>query len=331
MVWPKRSAKQKGPARPGRPRAGEGPIDLAADLAALASPGAAAGRALAAVRELAAQTPDPAALALLRALERGAESGQLALPPLPEVVLRVRDLVEQPDLRIADLEREIQLDPVLATRIVGVANSPFYGASKPTAAVSEAVVRIGLRQTRHLVLALALRSRVLRVPGYEDEVAELWAHALAASLCSQSAAALLGGDPEEASLFGLIHDVGRVAILAALAEVERTSRGQQRVTPELLAGISDALHCPLGAMLADAWSLSPSVVAAVSHHHAPDAAPESLRSLARIAQAGDLLAHALLAADADAEPPAIDGIDAELARAALDEAREAHEELSKVV
>lgn len=330
MAWLKRGAKRPAAARASRPRAGEGPVDLGAELAALCSPGAAAGRALAAVRALAAQTRDPAALALLRALERGAESGQLALPPLPEVVLRVRALVEQPDLRIADLEREIQLDPVLATRIVGVANSPFYGAAKPAASVSEAVVRVGLRQTRHLVLALALRSRVLRVPGHDDEVAQLWVHALAASLCSQSLAALLGGDPEEASLLGLVHDVGRVALLAALAELERSSRGQQHVTPETLAALSDALHCALGAMLADAWSLSPAVIAAISHHHAAEAAPESARRLARIAQAGDVLAHALVESGPGA-PPALDGIDPELAQAALDEARESYEQLSKVV
>jgi HD-like signal output (HDOD) protein len=331
MAWLKRGAKRPGPVRGGRARPGEGPVDLGAELAALCSPGAAAGRALAEVRALAARTRDPAALALLRVLERGAESGQLALPPLPEVVLRVRALVEQPDLRIADLEREIQLDPVMATRIVGVANSPFYGAAKPATSIGEAVVRVGLRQTRHLVLALALRSRVLRVPGHDDEVGELWVHALAASLCSQSIAALLGGDPDEASLLGLVHDVGRVAILAALAEVERGSRGQQRVTPEALDALSDSLHCALGAMLADAWSLSPAVVAAISHHHSPEAAPESVQELARIACAGDRLAHALIGTGPGSEVPAIGGIDPELVRAALDEARESYGELSKVV
>jgi HD-like signal output (HDOD) protein len=314
MAWLKRGAKRPGPVRGGRARPGEGPVDLGAELAALCSPGAAAGRALAEVRALAARTRDPAALALLRVLERGAESGQLALPPLPEVVLRVRALVEQPDLRIADLERET-----------------FYGAAKPATSIGEAVVRVGLRQTRHLVLALALRSRVLRVPGHDDEVGELWVHALAASLCSQSIAALLGGDPDEASLLGLVHDVGRVAVLAALAEVERGSRGQQRVTPEALDALSDSLHCALGAMLADAWSLSPAVVAAISHHHAPEAAPESVQELARIACAGDRLAHALIGTGPGSELPAIGGIDPELVRAALDEARESYGELSKVV
>jgi HD-like signal output (HDOD) protein len=331
MGWLKRGSKRSGPVRATRARPPEGPVDLAAELAALCSPGAAAGRARAEVRALAAGRHDPAELALLRALERGAESGQLALPPLPEVVLRVRALVEQPDLRIADLEREIQLDPVIATRIVGVANSPFYGAAKPAASISEAVVRVGLRQTRHLVLALALRSRVLRVPGHDEEVGELWIHALAASLCTQSLAALLGGNPDEASLLGLVHDVGRVAILAALAEVERGSRGQRQVTPEAFEQLCDSLHCALSAMLADAWSLSPAVVAAISHHHEPGAAPEAAQRLARLARAGDLLAHAMVGSGPHSELPPIDGIDPEIAQAALDEGRESYEDLSKLV
>ena len=332
MGWLKRGAKHRGPARPGRTRGGaEGPVDLAGELRALASPGAAAGRALAGVRALSAEVRDPAALGLLRALERGAETGQLALPPLPEVVLRVRDLIQSPDLRIADLERELQLDPALATRIVGVANSPFYGSAKPAVAVGEAIVRVGLRQTSHLVLALALRSRVLRAPGHDLEVAGLWVHALAASLVAQSLAALLGGDPEEAALVGLVHDVGRVAILAAQGDLERSSRGQVRVRPEARASIADALHPALGAMLADAWSLAPAVVAAISHHHAAAAAPERVRPLVRTVAGADALARVLVQTEPPEELPALEGIDPETAGAALEEAREAYRDLSKLI
>jgi HD-like signal output (HDOD) protein len=326
-------ARRSAPARPGKPRAAapEGPVDLGAELTALASPGAAAGRALAAVRAFAASEEDPAALALLRALERGAETGQLALPPLPEVVLRVQDLVGQPDLRMADLEREIQRDPVLATRIVGVANSPFYGSARPASSVSEAIVRVGLRQTRHLVLALALRSRVLRAPGRDAEVGDLWDHALATSVSGQALAALQGCDPEEAALLGLVHDVGRVAILAAQAELERASRGQVQLARESLDRIADALHPGVGALLADAWSLVPAVVAAISHHHQPAAAPQAVAALSRVVSGADALARVLVREGPQAEVPAIDGLDAELAAAALEEAREAHAELTKVL
>jgi HD-like signal output (HDOD) protein len=330
MGWWKRGSKRDGAARPERTRdAADGPVDLAGELQRLASPGAAAGRALAQVRAYAADVRDPAALALLRALERGAESGQLALPPLPEVVLRVRALVDAPEVRMPELEREIQLDPALATRIVGVANSPFYGAARPAGSVGEAVVRLGLRQTRHLVLALALRSRVLRAPGHEAEVAALWTHALAASLCAQSLAALEGLDPDEASLLGLVHDVGRVALFAAQGELERSSRGQARVEPDVLASLAAALHPVLGAMLADAWSLAPAVVGALGHHHDPSSAPELVRPLARIAAGADALARLL--PGESSEPPEIEGLDPEIALAALAEARESYAELSKVI
>jgi HD-like signal output (HDOD) protein len=332
MGWLRRGSKKPGPVRPARaPSGDEGPVDLARELRALASPGAAAGRALAAVRALSAEVRDPAALVLLRALERGAETGQLALPPLPEVVLRVRDLIESPDLRIADLEREIQLDPALATRIVGVANSPFYGSAKPAASVAEAIVRVGLRQTRHLVLALALRSRVLRAPGHDLEVADLWGHSLATSLAAQSLAALLGSDPEEAALVGLVHDVGRVAILAAQGDLERSSRGQVRVGPEPSASIADALHPALGAMLADAWSLAPAVVAAISHHHSAATAPEPVAPLVRAAAGADQLARVLVRADAPGELPDLEGIDPEITGAALEESRESYAELAKLL
>jgi len=255
LAWFRRGAKRPGVAVPGRARAAEGPVDLGADLAAICSPVAAAGRALAAVRERAGETRESGALALF----------------------------------------------------------------------------VGLRQTRYLVLVLvlALRSRVLRVAGHDDEVAALWANAPTASQCAQSLAALLGADPEEAALLGLVHDVGRVAVLAALAELERTTRGQQRVDPEALASISDSLHAVLGAMLADVWSLSPALVAAISHRHDPDSAPAAMREFARIARGGDGLARALVGSDPGSSAPPIDGVDPELAQAALDEAREAHEELSK--
>jgi HD-like signal output (HDOD) protein len=140
-----------------------------------------------------------------------------------------------------------------------------------------------------------------------------------------------GCDPEEAALLGLVRDVGRVAILAAQDELERASRGQVQLASESLDQIADALHCVVGALLADAWSLVPAVVAAISHHHPPAAAPAEVGTLARVVSGADALARSLVREDRQGEAPAIDGLAAERAAAALEEAREAHAELTKVL
>jgi len=215
---------------------------------------------------------------------------------MPEAVLRVQRMIDSPDCNTSALARELELDPALATRMVGIANSPFYAGLDGVESVRDAVVRIGLAETRNIVMAITLRSKVFRVPGFADQVKQLWQHALGASVAAQLLAAEAGMDPDPAFLAGLVHDVGRVALYSLAADMRRHSRGANEISYSGLTQVSDLLHARLGAVITDAWRVSSTISMAIAYHHEPDAAPDPTRPFASVLAAdafGDDVSEAI--------------------------------------
>ncbi len=246
-----------------------------------------------AFREMRIALDAPEVLDLLEDVEHKLSSERLVLPPMPETVLRIQQLLDDPNCGIDELSEEIERDPALATKTVGIANSPFYAGMDSIDSVRQALIRIGLREVRNIVLVISLRSKVFRVPGFEGAIAELWQHSLATSLAARELAAAVGQDPEAAQLLGLIHDTGRVVFLM-LAGSRLRERSAEFASLVQLA--ESALHEPLTEMVAGSWNLAPDLVQALAYHHHPEQAPDSARAIARLLATADALAHAIVGA-----------------------------------
>src|SRR5262245_1103424 len=197
------------------------------DLATLDAVGASFGLVEIAdeVRRLALDAERERERPYLAELSRRLRRRELTLPPMPRALLRVQKLIDSGNCHMAQLGREIERDPALATRLVGIANSPFYAGLGSVQSVSDAVTRIGLGETRNIVLAVMLRSKVFRVPGRQAEIDRLWRHCVAASLAGQVLGAAAGVDPDGAFIAGLLHDLGRVVLLSLGGEIERATKG----------------------------------------------------------------------------------------------------------
>lgn len=143
------------------------------------------------------------------------QTGQLALPSMPEVALQLRNAARDPNAKVADLSKIIQADPIVAGRIVQAANSPLYRGQRPIAGVKDAVVRLGLETSRNLATSLAIKNTFqAKSPLLRERMYALWEHsAQVSSLCYVLARAHPPLDPERALLAGLVHDIGEVPIL----------------------------------------------------------------------------------------------------------------------
>ena len=82
--------------------------------------------------------------------------GDLVLPTLPEIALKVRKAADDPDINLAHMSEIISHDPALALGIVKVANSAMLGRRIKVEAVAQAVTRIGLRQIKSIATAMAI-------------------------------------------------------------------------------------------------------------------------------------------------------------------------------
>jgi putative nucleotidyltransferase with HDIG domain len=215
-------------------------------------------------------------------------AGNGELPLLPASAARILEEIRLP---AGDTQRAVDLvrhDPVLASAVLRVANSAMYGGQVEISDLSCAMVRIGLRQARNLVLALALRSRLSDTGAYGNAGPEMMDHSLAVALGAKLIAGVALLDREMAFLCGLLHDFGRLALVKSLREA---SGVRSPGFPAELAALVDEHHEEAGALLATRWGLPDAVVLVARHHHHAADAGEQRPLIAAVSLADALAAE----------------------------------------
>lgn len=167
-------------------------------------------------------TPAPAqprdVSAILASVTAAAESGDLVFPTTAELALKVQRLIDDPDCSIENLAKLVQADPVLAARVVAVANSVIYNRSgRGVADVRSAVSRLGLNTLRVLAASVVVRQMegMAGTPGHRKLAVGLWEHtAHVAALAQVIARRVTHVNPDTAFFAGIIHEIGGFYLIA---------------------------------------------------------------------------------------------------------------------
>ena len=192
------------------------------------------------------------------------EAGSYRVPLLPEVASQVVALSAQADVDASKLSALIHRDPSLAGQILRVANSAAYAPRMPIVSLQQAVARLGLTVINEIAFATSLQSGTFQVPGHESDLKQLWRHAVASGAWGKEVARLRRTNVESAFLCGLLHGVGRPALLQIAVDVARATN--IRLDRSWLPPLWEALEPAVGARLAEAWALPGAVAAAIIHH-----------------------------------------------------------------
>lgn len=150
--------------------------------------------------------------AILSQIAESASSNDLIFPTTTEMALKVQRVLDDPDCSVDQLAKLVQADPLLATRVVAVANSVIYNRSgRAIADVKSAVSRIGFNTLRVLAAAVVVRQMegMARTPEHRMLAVRLWEHtAHVAALSQVIARRVTHVDPDTAFFAGIIHEVG---------------------------------------------------------------------------------------------------------------------------
>lgn len=190
-------------------------------------------------------------------------TGNLILPTLPEVALRVRDVVDEPDVTAKQLAEIIVTDAALSTRLIKVANSPLYRGRILSESVQMAVSRLGLSMVRNLVISLVMEQMFQATSNrLEKRLHDLWEHSTEVAAISQVIASKQPGiKGDEAMLAGLIHDIG---VLPILMKAEDSPAILQDTA--LLDSLIIRLHTRIGAAILRSWKFPESLIAVAAEH-----------------------------------------------------------------
>ncbi|MGQ9881089.1 MAG: HDOD domain-containing protein [Armatimonadota bacterium] len=213
------------------------------------------------------------------------------LPALPEVVVRVMRLAEDPRSDAQSIARVIATDQAMAARVLKLANSAFYGLPRRVSTLSEAVVILGFRTIKNLAIAASTFELLNKeIAGYWLQRGELWRHSLAcaigAQLIAQRVRLPVG---EEAFVAGLLHDIGKVAINLFVREqfdqIMECALRDRIPFVEAEQAVLGFNHATAGALIAEKWNLPPSLVSVIRYHHQPSqmSEPEALVSVVHLA------------------------------------------------
>jgi HD-like signal output (HDOD) protein len=155
---------------------------------------------------------------ILDSIAADAARGEIVFPTHAEMALRVRRAVDDPDCSLDHLARLIQAEPLLAARVVGIANSVTYNRSgKAIADVRNAVARIGFKTIRALATAVVVRQMedMPKAPAHRQLAIRLWEHtAQVASLAYVIAKRVTHQDPDTAFFAGIVHEVGAFYLIS---------------------------------------------------------------------------------------------------------------------
>lgn len=220
------------------------------------------------------------------------------LPTLPDVALKVTNLVNDPDSNVSDVVAVIRNDSSLTSKILKVANSAFYGMRRRIESLNMALVILGMREINSLVTAISVFDAFPSdKAGPKFDYHSFWLH----SACVGEIAKYLGrrlGFREESSVFtgGLLHDIGKIILSRYFTDdfIRSLEISLEEKIPaqEAENRVFNTNHAEIGAWLAERWGMPDFLVNVLRYHHDVANAPSDQTKILLVHLA-DHYAHTL--------------------------------------
>jgi putative nucleotidyltransferase with HDIG domain len=222
------------------------------------------------------------------------------LPSLGSINAVLRELLDADQCYTSQVADVIRRDPSMTTRLLRLVNSVYYGLSTPVSSIEEAVFYLGVRQIRRLAIVTPVIEDLQKLAGRTGfPWREFWRHCIATAIMTRE---MLGeaqaGSDEVDYVAGLLHDVGKIVMVAAFPEYfEQIQTRLHEEKLDLLLLETETLglnHCDLGARYLSAHKLPAATIQAVRFHHHPGSAATDIRLVAAVQVADLFVRHAAI-------------------------------------
>ena len=196
----------------------------------------------------------------------------LKLVSLPAIVVKINQLLNDPNSTAADIAHLVGQDPVLTARLLKLVNSPFYNFPSSVDTLSMAITILGTRQLRDLVIATTLVTHFKPAPGVNFDLEKFWCHSITAGIAARTIAIAQNiANSERLFIAGLLHDIGKM-IMSLLLPRETESLNRVNNNPsiridnpeEQIFGFS---HSQLANELLASWHFPETISQPIFHHH----------------------------------------------------------------
>jgi putative nucleotidyltransferase with HDIG domain len=214
-----------------------------------------------------------------RELIRKIISNTASLPTMPEVMLKVQQMIKLPGTSPAQLAKIIETDPSMVAGILKVANSAYYGFRGKVSTIRHASALFGTRRLAELITAMSAGGVLgTAMDGYGLKAGDMWRHSITVACTASEIAAAVDSDTfESAYMAGLLHDVGKI-ILDPYVQKRKVlfdhyfAAHPEKTVQDAERDILGFDHAVIAAIICENWNLPRSISFGIRHHHQPSSA-----------------------------------------------------------
>lgn len=186
------------------------------------------------------------------------DNGDITLPSLPDVVMKIRRMLENDDCDFEQVSQAISIDPVLVSRLFVFANSAFYNrANVKIETLEGAIGRLGFEVVRNAAMSVAMKQlyRSDKKHVSAKHLRAVWARGMKLSSMAHAIAKRGGLNQETAFLCGLMHEVGKLYILTKTEEFPELLGD-----PESLSAVMLEWNPQISKSIIESWGFPEDVV-----------------------------------------------------------------------
>lgn len=223
--------------------------------------------------------------------------GEVQLAALPDVYLRIVQVLNAPTSNAGHIASVVSKDSSLAARLLKLVNSAFYGFPGRIDSIQRAVALVGGNELSTLALGVSMLRIFDDIPAEIFDMQGFWKHSIACGVLGRLLAAHKPGLSEEGFFVGgLLHDIGRLLLYRRAPQAAIASRKEAWARTIPLHQAERELlgydHARLGAMLCQEWHLPKTLERMLGAHHRP--VREHFAIEASIIHLADIMAQTLL-------------------------------------
>jgi len=201
------------------------------------------------------------------------------LVSLPDIYIRLKAVVDDPESSMVDVGNVVSQDPALIGRLLKIANSPFFGFPSKIETITRAVSLLGTQQIHDLVLATTVAEAFSGMSSNVVSMEDFWSKSIRCGLmCRQIAMKCNVLDSERLFVEGMLHDIGHLIMYQAVPEASQQAlnlwQAERRPLHLIEREIIGCDYAQVGAALMQDWHFPPGLIESVRYQNEPAAAEQ---------------------------------------------------------
>ncbi|NOX20102.1 MAG: HDOD domain-containing protein [Nitrospirae bacterium] len=211
-----------------------------------------------------------------------------SLPTIPPVVTKILSLIDSEDTSLKKIGEFISQDQSISARVLKIVNSPIYGFPGRISSVHQALMLIGLSAVKGMLLGISIFDMM------QQSMVGLWEHSIGTAIASRVISIKADiKNPEDVSIAGLIHDIGKVALSMCYPNQykEALKRASEKglYIIEAESEVFGITHAQAGRWLTEKWNFPKELIDAVSYHHTPSSSGQYRRTTSIVMLAENII------------------------------------------